>query len=108
MKVLLVDDHQIIREGLRTILEEHGEIQVVGDATNGHEAIALASVLRPDIVVMDVSMRDLNGIDATARIVNEVPGIKVIGLSMHADRRFVLAMLSAGASGYLLKDTAAE
>lgn len=108
LKVVLVDDHQIIRDGLRAILEKHPEICVVGEAADGHEALALASATRPDVIVMDVSMRGLNGIDATKRIMSELPGIKVIGLSMNSDRRYVLAMLSAGASGYLLKDAAAE
>lgn len=106
--VLLVDDHQIMREGLRAILETHPEIHVVGEAADGHEAIAVALATRPDVIVMDVSMRGLNGVDATRRIVSELPEVKVIGLSMHSDRRFVLAMLSAGAVGYLLKDAAAD
>jgi two-component system response regulator NreC len=108
MKVLLVDDHKIIRDGLRAILEKEPEIEVVGEAADGHEAISCARTLGPDIVVMDVSMRGLNGIDATARIVSELPGIKVIGLSMNSDRRYVLAMLTAGAGGYLLKDAASQ
>lgn len=108
MKVLLVDDHKIIRDGLRAILEKEPEIDVVGEAADGHEAIACARTANPDVIVMDVSMRGLNGIDATARIVSELPGIKVIGLSMNADRRYVLAMLGAGASGYILKDTASQ
>lgn len=108
MKVLLVDDHKIIRDGLRAILEKEPEIDVVGEAADGHEAIACARTANPDVIVMDVSMRGLNGIDATARIVSELPGIKVIGLSMNADRHYVLAMLGAGASGYILKDTASQ
>lgn len=108
MKVLLVDDHKIIRDGLRAILEQQPEIDVVGEAADGHEAIACARTANPDVIVMDVSMRGLNGIDATARIVSELPGIKIIGLSMNADRRYVLAMLSAGAGGYILKDAAAQ
>jgi DNA-binding NarL/FixJ family response regulator len=108
MKVLLVDDHKIIRDGLRAILEKQPEIDVVGEAADGHEAIACARTACPDVIVMDVSMRGLNGIDATARIVSELPGIKIIGLSMNSDRRYVLAMLSAGAGGYILKDTAAQ
>jgi DNA-binding NarL/FixJ family response regulator len=108
MKVLLVDDHKIIRDGLRAILEKQPEIDVVGEAADGHEAIACARTACPDVIVMDVSMRGLNGIDATARIVSELPGIKIIGLSMNSDRRYVLAMLSAGAGGYILKDAAAQ
>jgi len=108
MRVLLVDDHKIIRDGLRAILEKQPEIDVVGEAADGHEAIECAQKADPDVIVMDVSMRGLNGIDATARIVSERPGIKVIGLSMNSDRRYVLAMLSAGAGGYILKDAASQ
>jgi DNA-binding NarL/FixJ family response regulator len=108
MKVLLVDDHKIIRDGLRAILEKQPEIEVVGEAADGHEAILCARTVSPDVIVMDVSMRGLNGIDATARIVSELPGIKVIGLSMNSDRRYVLAMLAAGAGGYMLKDAASQ
>ena len=108
MKVVLVDDHKIIRDGLRAILDDQPGIQVVGEAADGHEAIAVVRTTCPDVVVMDVSMRGLNGIDATRRIVDELPTSKVIGLSMNADRRYVLAMLSAGAAGYLLKDAAAD
>jgi len=107
-KVVLVDDHKIIRDGLRAILEMRAEIRVVGEAADGHEAIEVARTACPDVIVMDVSMRGLNGIDATRRIVAELPEIKVIGLSMNSDRRYVLAMLSAGAVGYLLKDAAAD
>ena len=106
MKVLLVDDHKIIRDGLRAILERQPGIEVVGEAADGHQAVALAQAMRPDVIVMDVSMEGLNGIDATARIVSEHPGMKIIGLSMNSDRRYVLAMLSAGAVGYLLKEAA--
>lgn len=108
MKVLLVDDHKIIRDGLRAVLEARPDIEVVGEAADGHEALVLARTLRPEVVVMDVSMPGLNGIDATAHLASEHPGIKVLGLSMNSDRRYVLAMLSAGASGYLLKDAAAD
>jgi DNA-binding NarL/FixJ family response regulator len=108
MKVLLVDDHKIIRDGLRAILEKQPDIDVVAEAADGHEAVALARTVHPDVIVMDVSMEGLNGIDATARILSEHPGIKVIGLSMNSDRRYVLAMLSAGAAGYILKDAASD
>ncbi|HSO37739.1 MAG TPA: response regulator transcription factor [Labilithrix sp.] len=108
MKVLLVDDHKIIRDGLRAILEKHATIEVVGEAADGHEALEVARIARPDVVVMDVSMRGLNGIDATARFVRELPGIKVLGLSMNSDRRYVMAMLAAGAVGYVLKDAPSD
>lgn len=108
VKVVLVDDHKIIRDGLRAILEKQPAIHVVGEAADGHEAIAVAQTACPHVIVMDVSMRGLNGIDATRRIAETLPEIKVIGLSMNSDRRYVLAMLAAGAAGYLLKDAAAD
>jgi two-component system response regulator NreC len=107
MRILLVDDHQMMRDGLRAVLEKEG-LTVVGEAQNGHEAIALAHQLRPQIVVMDISIRELNGLDATRRVVAELPGMKVIGLSMNSDRRYVLAMFKAGAVGYLLKNSASN
>ena len=107
MKILLADDHKMMRDGLRALLERDGNT-VVGEAANGHEAVALAIREKPDIVVMDISMPELNGIDATRRIADAVKGIKVIGLSMNADRRYVVAMFSAGAVGYLPKNAASE
>jgi DNA-binding NarL/FixJ family response regulator len=105
VRVLLADDHQMVRDGLRAILEKEG-IEVVGDASNGREALALWYRLRPNLVVMDVSMPELNGIDATRRLVSETPGAKVVGLSMNTDRRYVVAMFAAGASAYILKSSA--
>lgn len=107
MRVVLADDHKLMRDGLRALLERAG-IQVVGEAATGHEAVARTHALRPDVVVMDISMPDLNGIDATRRIVADSPGTKVVGLSMNSDRRYVLAMFDAGAVGYLLKNSASE
>jgi two-component system, NarL family, response regulator NreC len=107
VKILLVDDHKMLRDGLRAILQAEGII-VVGEAATGREAIALAHQLRPEIVVMDISMPDLNGVDATRRLVTELPGTKVVALSMNADRRYVVAMFEAGAVGYLLKNAASE
>jgi two-component system, NarL family, response regulator NreC len=107
MKILLVDDHQMMRDGLRAVLEKEG-LEVVGEAANGHEGIAAAHRLKPDVVVMDISMPELNGIDATRRLLAEMPGLKVIGLSMHSDRRYVLALFGAGAVGYLLKNSASD
>jgi two-component system, NarL family, response regulator NreC len=106
IKVLLVDDHQIIREGLRVMLEKEHDITIVGEAENGRMAEQLAGELLPDVIVMDVAMPDLNGIDATRHITAKMGGVKIIALSMHDDRRFVLNMLKAGASGYILKDDA--
>jgi DNA-binding NarL/FixJ family response regulator len=107
MRILLADDHRIVREGLRAVLEKAG-VQVVGEAGNGHEAIAEAHRLHPDIVVMDIGMPELNGIDATRRLTAELPEVKIIALSMNADRRYVTAMLTAGASGYLIKNAATD
>lgn len=107
MKILLVDDHKMMRDGLRALLEKEGE-EVVGEAANGREAIALTHRLRPQIVVMDISMPELNGVDATRRLMAELPDVKVIGLSMNSDRRYVVAMFEAGAVGYLLKNSASE
>jgi two-component system, NarL family, response regulator NreC len=107
MKILLCDDHRMMRDGLRAILEKEG-LEVVGEAANGRQALALALALKPDIVVMDISMPELNGIDATQRLVEQSPGIKVIGLSMHSDRRYVVTLFAAGAVGYLLKNSASD
>jgi two-component system response regulator NreC len=106
IKVLIADDHQIMREGLRSMLEKEPGITVVGEAEEGRTTLRLARELTPDIIIMDVAMPDLNGIEATRQIVAEFPTIKVIALSMHDDRRFVLSMIKAGAKGYLLKDSA--
>jgi DNA-binding NarL/FixJ family response regulator len=108
MKILIADDHKIMRDGLRAILEKDSRMTIVGEASDGHEAVALARKLMPNVVVMDITMPGLNGIDATRQIVAEMPQTKVIGLSMNSDRRYVLAMLAAGASGYLLKNAASE
>jgi len=107
MKILLCDDHRMMRDGLRAILEKEG-LQVAGEAATGRESLALAAQLHPDVVVMDISMPDLNGIDATRKLLAKHPGVKVVGLSMNADRRYVTAMFAAGAVGYLVKSSASE
>ena len=108
IRVLIADDHQIMRDGLCNLLEKEGDLEVVGNADNGRTAVHLAETMSPDIVVMDIGMPDLNGIEATRQIHAQTPDVKVIALSMHADRRFVIGMLRAGATGYLLKDSAFE
>lgn len=107
-RVLLADDHRIIREGLRSLLQKQSDMEVVDEAQDGITAVRLTEKLHPDIVIMDIGMPDLNGIEAARQIVTRVKGVKVIALSMHSDKRFVLEMLKAGASGYLLKDCAFE
>jgi DNA-binding NarL/FixJ family response regulator len=108
IKVLLVDDHKIVREGLRSLLEKEDDITVVAEAGNGRTAVQLANEALPDVVVMDIAMPEMNGIEATRRLTAENPEIRVLALSMHSARRFVSEALSVGAKGYLLKDCAAD
>jgi DNA-binding NarL/FixJ family response regulator len=108
IKVLLADDHVMMRGGLRMLLEQNAEIAVVGEAEDGREAVRLAKKLSPDVVVMDIAMPDMNGIEATRQIIAEHPGVKIIALSMHSDRRFVSEMLKAGAMAFLLKQCAVD
>ncbi len=108
IRILLVDDHKIVRDGLRSLIEKQPDLEVVAEADNGRQALSQLRAMAPDVVIIDVAMPDLNGVDATRRIVADFPRIKVIALSMHSDRRFVSGMLAAGASGYLLKDCAFE
>jgi two-component system, NarL family, response regulator NreC len=108
IRVLLVDDHRIVRDGLRILIMKQEDMEVVGEAQDGRSAIDLTIKLLPDVVIMDITMPDMNGITATRKMVAEVPGVKVIALSMHSDRRFVAGMIDAGALGYLLKDCAFE
>jgi two-component system response regulator NreC len=107
MRELLADDHQMMRDGLAAMLKKEG-VDVVGGASNGREAVEQAQALRPEIVVMDISMPELNGVDATRQIRASQPSVKVIALSMNADVRYVTAMFGAGASGYLIKSSAAD
>jgi len=108
IRVLIADDHKIMLAGLRSLLEKHADVEVVGEAENGRKAVQMAQEKKPDVVVMDVSMPDLNGIEATTQIIESLPETRVIALSMHSDKRFVMGMLRAGASGYLLKDCASQ
>ncbi len=105
-RIILVDDHAIVRDGLKALIEDRSGFEIVGQADTGREAINLCQELKPDMIIMDVGMPDLNGIEATRLIVREHPGIKILALSMHTRKRFVLEMLKAGALGYLLKNSA--
>ena len=105
-KILLADDHKITRQGLRSLLEDQPDMEVIAEADQGRTAVSLAAELRPNVVIMDVTMPDLNGIEATKRILAHSPNIKIIALSMHSDTLFISEMLKSGASGYLLKDCA--
>lgn len=106
IRILLVDNHKILRDGICSILKGYPDMEVIGEAANGITALRLAEELSPDIVIMDISMPDLNGIDATRRIIAKHRKIKVIALSMHHDKQFISEIFKAGASGYLLKDCA--
>jgi len=108
IRILLADDHKLMREGLSSLLKKQAGIEVIAEAENGRTAVQLTHRFVPDVVVMDISMPDLNGIDATRQIIKQNPRTKVIGLSMHSDKQFVVEMLRAGAVGYMLKDSAFE
>ncbi len=104
LRVLIVDDHGIVRAGTRSLLEGQPDIEVVGEAAGGEEAIEKAKQLRPDLVLMDIAMPGMNGIEATRRIKEELPDTSVLVLSMHDDEEFFFPVLRAGASGYILKE----
>lgn len=104
IRILLADDHAVVRDGVRALLEKHPDMEVVAEAADGREAAQLAAELCPDVVMMDIAMPNLNGIDATRRILAAHPQIAVVILSMHQDESYVLRSLKAGAKGYLLKD----
>ena len=108
IKILIVDDHGILRAGVKLIIDQTDDMKIVGQACDGHEGIELARKLKPDVVLMDISMPGSNGIEATKEIVSGNPDIKILALSAYCNRRFVKDMLKAGASGYALKDTMAD
>jgi len=107
-RILLADDHRIMREGLAALLERQPDMEVIQQASDGLQAVSVSRDLTPDVAVMDVTMPGMNGIEATRRITKEVPGVKVLCLSVHGDTRVVSGVLDAGASGYVLKDCAVE
>lgn len=106
IRVLIVDDHTILREGIRSLLERESDIEVVGEAADGEEAVAKAAELKPDVVLMDIGMPKMNGIEATRKIRLQHPNIKVLILSMHDDEEYVRPIMQAGASGFVLKRSA--
>ncbi len=105
IKILLADDHSLVRQGFKMILGAQPDMQIVGEAGNGREAVELAEKLQPDLIVMDVTMPELNGIEATRRLASVAPRARVLALSMHKDAVYVREILRAGARGYLLKDS---
>src|SRR5512143_982195 len=107
-RIILADDHKIVRDGLRSLTEKEDDMEVGGEAKDGRTAVRMASELSAHLVLMDIAMPGLNGLEATRQIIDNAPQCKVIALSMHADKHFVIEMLKAGASGYLLKDSAFE
>jgi DNA-binding NarL/FixJ family response regulator len=106
IRVLLADDHGVVRKGLRFLLESEGDLEVVGESSDGRQAVQDAETLRPDVIVMDIAMPRLNGIEATSQIVKRSPDSSVIVLSMYSDEEYLVRALTAGAKGYLLKDSA--
>lgn len=108
ISIVLADDHTLFRDGLRALLERQADMTIVGEVDDGAAAVRAAKTQRPELLVMDISMPGLNGIEATRQIAADYPEVKVLCLSMHHDRRYVLAALEAGASGYLLKESALD
>jgi two-component system NarL family response regulator len=108
IRILLVDDHQMFRDALHSILASKEGIEVVGEAGDGSVAVEMVAALTPDVVIMDIGMHGLNGVEATRRIKANDPGVKVIALSTYSDKRYVLSMLDAGASGYVIKTAAID
>ena len=108
IQVILADDHRILREGIKTILQDTNDIEVLAEADNGREAVKLSQELEPDVVVMDLAMPELNGIEATEMITKTHPGIRIIALSMHSDNHYIRGIFQAGASGFILKHSAAN
>lgn len=108
VRLIIADDHRIVREGLHSLLEKEPDMEVVGESDNGRATVEMARDLKPDVIVMDITMPELNGIEATRQVLADDSGVRVLALSMHSDKRFVAGVLAAGATGYLLKDCALE
>lgn len=107
-RIMIVDDHGIMREGLRLLFEQQDDMEVIGEVSDGRQAVEAVCKLKPDIVLMDITMPKLNGIDAAKKIIDEYPNIKVIALSAYCNKSFIADMLRAGVSGYVLKDSMAD
>ncbi len=108
IRVLLVDDHMLVLDGLQARLEMEDNLDIIATASNGLEALEKAKALKPDLVVMDVSMPVLNGLEATKRFKAEQPNVKILMLSMHHDKEYILSLIQSGANGYVLKDVSSE
>ncbi len=108
IRLVLADDHAVVRSGTRELLEQEPDLKIVGEASNGEEAVRMAQELQPDVIVMDVRMPKMSGVEATRRIKTESPGVKVLVLTAHDDDEYVFALLQAGANGYLLKTAEIE
>src|SRR5271169_5215013 len=106
IRILLADDHTVVRRGLRLLLERQPEFSVVAEASNGNQAVEAATTVQPDVIVLDIAMPNLNGIEAAQRILSAIPNASIVILSMHSDEGYVLRALKAGAKAYLLKDSA--
>ncbi len=104
IRLLLVDDHTLVRQGIRSLLETQDDMEVVGEASGGHEAIAMAKDLRPDVILMDLAMPDMNGMEATRQIKKQHPDVQVLALTMHSTDDYLFRALESGASGYVLKE----
>jgi len=108
MKILIADDHGVVRQGLKALIETEADMQVIGEASDGQQVVQLTRQLLPDIVLMDIAMPNLNGVEATRQILDDNPDIRIIALSVHSDKHFVTGMLKTGASGYVLKSSLFE
>lgn len=108
VRILIADDHQVVRDGLSALLDDPPRYSVIGTACNGREAAVLARKLNPDVVIIDIAMPELNGVDATKRMLAEMPDLRIIALSMHSDKRYISGMLQAGALAYVRKESAFE
>ncbi len=108
IRVLIVDDHGVFRNGLKAVINHQADMEVVGEAEDGEKAVALTRELQPDIILMDVKMPVMDGAEATRRILSEMPGMKILALSIYADEEFIAGMVRAGALGYILKGCDSE